>query len=76
MTLGNMRANGVRTLDVRLQSSSRVGREQLSRRRNRASIRPAHGVYSVRRYRCRCATKLERACGSLSFRPPLAASKR
>jgi hypothetical protein len=54
MTLGNMRANGVRSLDV----SSRAS----------AIVRPAHGLHPVRNHRCRRPAELAGATGAAERR--------
>ena len=62
MTLGNMRANGVRSLDVscwQVPPSDDHERGPVARRAS-AIIRPAHGVHPLRDHRCRCAAEPER----------------
>ena len=59
MTLGNMRANGVCPLAVScLQPPFYFRREQLSRRRVGAIVRPGLPLRALRTHRRRCEAKL------------------
>jgi hypothetical protein len=67
MTLGNMRANGVRSLAVSCHlchHEAVVSAEPVARSRASASVRPAHGVHRVRHHRCRRAAELAGATGA------------
>jgi hypothetical protein len=54
MTLGNMRANGVRSLDVSCWQCGPVVRSRAS-----AIVRATYGVHPVRNHRCRRTAELE-----------------
>jgi hypothetical protein len=68
MTLGNMRENGVRSLDVLCwQCHHRLERRPVARSRAGADVRAAHGVHPMRHHRRRRAAEL---AGTAAARVP------
>jgi hypothetical protein len=66
MTLGNMRTNGVRSLERVLLAVPPPGdleRGPVARSRASSDVRAAHGVHPVRHHWCRRPAELVRAAG-------------